>query len=148
MKWYGGHQLMNHTAWLVLVYNLSHRFALTSLSLTASAELKMCFGCEKHIQMCWSQVLRWGHLWLELIISILSFFLQAFTFISYLWDTGGPDVVFISYFSCSSLLQLALIKINDVQTLIINCEAYLLFCSGSWLSKGKYWMCQFWYHKI
>lgn len=58
-------------------------------------------------------------------------FLQAFTFIPYLWDTGGPGVVFISYFSGGSLLQLALIKINDVQTLIINCEAYLLFCSGS-----------------
>lgn len=52
-------------------------------------------------------------------------------------DMGSCDVLFISYISADSLLQLALIKVNDVQTLIINCAAYLLFSTGSFLSKGK-----------
>lgn len=40
-------------------------------------------------------------------------------------------------FNACSHLQLALIKINDVQTLIINCVAYLLPCTTSLLSKGQ-----------
>lgn len=50
---------------------------------------------------------------------------------------GGRDVLFISFIGADSLLQLALIKVNDVQTVIINCAAYLLFSTGSLLSKGK-----------
>lgn len=50
---------------------------------------------------------------------------------------GGRDVLFISFIGADPLLQLALIKVNDVQTLIINCAAYLLFSTGSLLSKGK-----------
>lgn len=52
-------------------------------------------------------------------------------------DTEGCDVLFISFIGADSLLQLALIKVNDVQTLIINCAAYLLFSPGSLVSKGK-----------
>lgn len=52
-------------------------------------------------------------------------------------DVEGSDVLFISFIGAGSVLQLALIKVNDVQTLIINCAAYLLFRTGSLVSKGK-----------
>lgn len=39
-------------------------------------------------------------------------------------DIEGCDVLFICFTGADSLLQLALIKVNDVQTLIINCAAY------------------------
>lgn len=86
-------------------------------------------------------------------ISHISHFLHYRTLIHYLissflhllfpsLDMKKPNDLFICFISAwrewfHSHFQLALIKINDVQTLIINCVPYLLSCTTSLLSKGQ-----------
>lgn len=63
-------------------------------------------------------------------------------------DMASPNNLFICFISVSPLLQLPLIKINDVQTLIINCVDYLLPALPAYSAKSKCcvcWLCV--YHK-
>lgn len=82
-------------------------------------------------------------------IYLMNYFLAfcKYVFLFLTMTTEGCDFLLISFISANSVLQLALIKVNNVQTLIINCAASCFPAMQAYSARGKYRTCQLGCHK-